>query len=87
MGEFEQKFAMSKFASTTDRAAAIERACKEQAKQLTGSSEAVDFKNRAQLLGKVRDGVVVWFDQNPHAFPEGTEFYAVVERRKDKRGK
>ena len=34
-----------------------------------------------ELFGEVRDGVVVWFDQNPHAYPEGTRFYA--QRRRE----
>jgi len=27
-------------------------------------------------IGEVRNGSVVWFNKNPHAFPEGTKFYA-----------
>lgn len=27
-------------------------------------------------IGEVRNGGVVWFNKNPHAFPEGTKFYA-----------
>ena len=28
-----------------------------------------------KLLGETRDNGVVWFDQNPHAFPVGSKFY------------
>ena len=28
------------------------------------------------LLGEMREGGVVWFNQNPHAHPMGTKFYA-----------
>lgn len=28
------------------------------------------------LIGEVKDDGVVWFNQNPHAWPKGTKFYA-----------
>ncbi|AZQ55981.1 Lar family restriction alleviation protein [Burkholderia cenocepacia] len=31
-----------------------------------------------KLLGETRENGVVWFDQNPHAFPIGTTFYAAT---------
>lgn len=33
-----------------------------------------------KLLGEMRENGVVWFDQNPHAFPVGTQFYAALAR-------
>lgn len=32
-----------------------------------------------KLLGEVRKGSVIWFDVNPHGWPEGTQFYAVEQ--------
>lgn len=34
------------------------------------------------LLGEMREGGVVWFNQNPHAHPVGTKFYADKEATK-----
>ena len=42
--------------------------------------EAAKFK----LLGETRSNGVVWFDQNPHAFPLGTTFYAKLPDSKTK---
>jgi len=36
-----------------------------------------------KLLGETRENGVVWFDQNPHAFPLGTQFYAVPQPPKE----
>ena len=36
----------------------------------------------AHLLGEMRDRGVVWFDQNPHAHPVGTKFYADKKAQK-----
>jgi hypothetical protein len=35
-----------------------------------------DKKPTFHLLGEMREGGVVWFNQNPHAHPVGTKFYA-----------
>lgn len=29
-------------------------------------------------IGETRENGVVWYDQNPHAWPKGTKFYAQV---------
>ena len=36
----------------------------------------------AHLLGEMRNKGVVWFDQNPHAHPVGTKFYADKKAQK-----
>ncbi|MDR5797206.1 hypothetical protein QCE49_27805 [Caballeronia sp. LZ008] len=35
-----------------------------------------DASMSAEPIGEVRENGVTWFKQNPHAFPEGTKFYA-----------
>lgn len=35
------------------------------------------MQSKAIHLGEMREVGVVWFDKNPHAFPAGTNFYAV----------
>ena len=32
-------------------------------------------------IGEVRENGVVWFDQNPHAYPVGTKFYAALQKQ------
>lgn len=31
-------------------------------------------------IGETREGGVVWFDKNPHAYPAGTTFYAAAPK-------
>lgn len=52
---------------------------KEIANHLMRAEKAESELAALQLIGEVKEGGVVWANQNPHAYPIGTKFYCIQE--------
>lgn len=46
---------------------------------LKAQGASISARPKMHVLGEMRENGVVWFDQNPHAYPLGTKFYADKE--------
>lgn len=52
---------------------------KQQAEEKLRAEKAESELAALQLIGEVKEGGVVWANQNPHAYPIGTKFYCIQE--------
>lgn len=59
---------------TANWAASIMRYMKKNSPQL----ETAPLASREEAIGEMRDNGVTWYNQNPHAYPFGTKFFAVL---------